>query len=77
MLGGGRVGAWQLRGRTSVMPGGHSSPGWIWVPALPRPGPPWAMADPVTATKASAREQVVVAIARAMRIETWVLLGMS
>ena len=36
------VGAWQLRGRTSVIPGGHCSPGWICVP--PRPCPPWACA---------------------------------
>src|SRR4051794_37739942 len=38
MLGAGNSGAMQLRGRISVVPGGHSSPGWIEV-ALPRPPP--------------------------------------
>src|SRR5689334_14390217 len=38
MLGAGASGARQLRGRISVMPGGHCSPGWICVPRAP-PGP--------------------------------------
>ena len=32
MLGGGSEGAWQLPGLTSVVPGGQSCPGVIWVP---------------------------------------------
>src|SRR6478609_6932432 len=38
MLGAGSDGAWQLCGRVSVVPGGHSWPGWMRVP----PRMPWA-----------------------------------
>src|SRR6059058_1735533 len=37
MLGAGRSGAMQLRGRTSVVPAGHVSPCWIVVTGPPRP----------------------------------------
>jgi hypothetical protein len=37
MLGGGSSGAMQLRGRISVVPSGHASPGWIVVTEPPRP----------------------------------------
>src|SRR4051812_18180216 len=38
MLGAGASGPRQFRGRISVVPGGHCSPGWICVPRAP-PGP--------------------------------------
>src|SRR5687768_1492374 len=38
MLGVGNVGAWQLRGRISVIPGGHSWPASMRVPWLAPPG---------------------------------------
>src|SRR5512139_4028458 len=51
MLGTGPSGAWQLPGRTSVVPGGHGWPGATRVPPRMPPGP-WAA---VIATRPSAR----------------------
>ena len=46
MLGGGNSGAKHRPGRTSVVPGGHGSPGFTWTPPLPPRPPcrPWAPA---------------------------------
>src|SRR5688500_11519045 len=48
MLGAGSSGAWQLFGRTSVVPGGHASPGWIVVRGAPRPPGGCAAAVPAS-----------------------------
>src|SRR5688572_29469379 len=53
MLGEGNSGAWQFCGRTSVMPGGHSSPGLIWTPPLPCPGCATSPAQRMSAPRAA------------------------
>src|SRR6188472_1603421 len=59
MLGAGVEGAWQLPGRTSVVPGGHSSPGLICVP--PRM-PCAAMPAPIAPLKRTIRAVLVTCI---------------
>src|SRR6476660_9734789 len=46
MLGAGNSGRPQLFGRTSVIPGGHSSPLGTVPPPRPRPPPPWRPPGP-------------------------------
>ena len=57
MLGGGVSGAWQLPGRVSVVPGGHSSPGLMRVRVPPGPCCA-AVAAPMAATVSRASTTV-------------------